>query len=755
MIQSLNGEWQLSWKDPSDGNGKTIPAKVPGNVIGDLTRAGIVPDPYAGTNSNLLRPYEFVDWEYRTGFSAPEPAEGERLELVFEGIDTAAEILVNGKIAGHACNMVIPHRFDVTDLVHHKEKNELVVKIRSSINEARKFRRPPSAVASTYNYEGLYLRRPMHTYGWDIAPRLVGAGLWRNVSLEIVKPERWTSLYLFTSKVSPEKAELVLDWSFTTPAETLENLEAHLTMRCGDSVLEQHFPLRFVTGVFEFDVPHPRLWNPLGSGEQNLYTVELKLIHCGKTVDVRVWETGIRTIRLERTEEMENGKGKFEFIVNNRPVFIKGSNWVPSDALHGENPERVGKALELFRDLGCNMVRCWGGNVYEDEEFFSLCDRFGLLVWQDFMFACEVPPHDTAFCETIRQEAEAVVTRLRNHPSLALWCGDNECDEFFFYKKSTKRLPPSFNRISREILPDAVGTFDPARDYLPSSPYLSDSLWRGNRRYDSPEQHLWGPRDNWKSSFYKDNTAIFASEIGYHGMPNLESIRKFIPEESLNGRIGNPDWLCHASQPFHDPDGPYAYRIQLMEDQVAGCFESVPETLEKFILCSQIVQAEAFKFFIESFRMRKWRKTGLIWWNVIDCWPQFSDAVVDYYYSRKLAYWYIRTAQKPLSLMFGEPESWCIRLYAVNDLSRPQSGDYKVSDILTGDELCRGSFEIAPDTAAEIDSLRICQGCRRMLLIEWSANGETCFNHYYQGSAPYDFEQYTAGLAILREKLKF
>lgn len=137
MIQSLNGEWQLSWKDPSDGNGKTIPAKVPGNVIGDLTRAGIVPDPYAGTNSNLLRPYEFVDWEYRTGFSAPEPAEGERLELVFEGIDTAAEILVNGKIAGHACNMVIPHRFDVTDLVHHKEKNELVVKIRSSINEAR------------------------------------------------------------------------------------------------------------------------------------------------------------------------------------------------------------------------------------------------------------------------------------------------------------------------------------------------------------------------------------------------------------------------------------------------------------------------------------------------------------------------------------------------------------------------------------------------------------------------------------------
>ncbi len=755
MMVSLNGEWQLGWKAPSDGSWKTIPARVPGNVIGDLVRAGMIPDPYFGTNSTLLRPYEFVDWEYRTVFFPPSVAEGERLELVFEGIDTVAEILVNGTIAGYAGNMVIPHRFDVTELVRHGAENELAVKIRSSINEARKFHRPPAAIASRYNYEGLYLRRPMHTYGWDIAPRLVGAGLWRNVFLEVIEPERWTSLYLFTAQVSPEKAEMVLDWSFETPSEELSGFEAHLTMRCGDSVFERRFPLLFVTGVFEFEVPQPLLWNPLGSGEQNLYSVELELVHSGKTVDVRIWNTGIRTIHLERTEELENGKGRFEFIVNNRRVFIKGSNWVPADALHGENPERAGKALELFRDLGCNMVRCWGGNVYEDEEFFSLCDRYGLLVWQDFMFACEVPPHDAEFCETVRLEAETIVTRLRNHPSLALWCGDNECDELFFYRKSTNHLPPSFNRISREILPDAVGTFDPARDYLPSSPYLSDSIWRGKRRYDSPEQHLWGPRDNWKSAFYKDNTAIFASEIGYHGMPNLESIRKFIPAESLNGRIGNPDWLCHAAQPFGDPEGPYAYRIRLMEEQVEGCFGMVPDNLEEFIFRSQIVQAEAFKFFIESFRMRKWRKTGLIWWNVIDCWPQFSDAVVDYYYSRKLAYWYIRTAQRPFSLMFDEPEAWCIRLHAVNDLSRELSAEYRVSDILTGEVLCGGTFEIGADAAVVVDSIRICQGRQRMLLIEWSVEGESCFNHYYQGTAPFDFEKYSAGLAVLRQKLKF
>lgn len=756
MALSLNGTWQLSWKEPSDGTLKTIPAQVPGNVIGDLARAEIVPDPYRGTNSNLLRPYEFVDWEYRTAFSAPELAAGERLELVFEGIDTIAEIFVNGASVGHAANMVIPHRFDITDQVRSDSGNELVVQIQSSINYARRFRRPPAAVASSYNYEGLYLRRPMHTYGWDIAPRLVGAGLWRNVSLEVVKPERWTSLYLFTVQVSPKKAELMLDWSFETPSGTLEGFEARLTMQCGDTVCEQRFPLRFVTGVHGFDVPAPRLWYPLGSGEQNLYSVELELIHDGKTADIRRWTAGIRTIRLERTEENVNGEGKFEFIVNNRPVFIKGSNWVPSDALHGENPERVGKSLELFRDLGCNMVRCWGGNVYESEDFFDFCDRCGLLVWQDFMFACEVPPHDTEFSETVRREAEAVITRLRNHPSLALWCGDNECDELFFYNKSINRLPPSFNKISREILFDAVGTYDPARDYLPSSPFLSDPIWRGKRRYASPEQHLWGPRDNWKSSFYKDNTAIFASEIGYHGMPNPESIKKFIPPESLNGRIGNPDWLCHAAQAFNDPNGPYAYRIKLMLDQVEGCFGEVPEKLEDFVAYSQIVQAEAFKFFIENFRMRKWRKTGLIWWNVIDCWPQFSDAVVDYYFSKKLAYWYIRTAQRPLSLMFGEPDAWRIRLYAANDLPRPQSGHYRVRDILTDETVCEGEYEIAADSAAEIDSLHICQGHRRMLLIEWTdEEGQACFNHYYQGSAPFDYSEYSACLTELRRKLNF
>ena len=345
--------------------------------------------------------------------------------------------------------MVIAHRFPIPAERLNGE-NELLVRIRSSVNHARGFRRPPYCRANSYGYEGLFLRRPMHTYGWDIAPRLVGAGIWRRAYLEVLQPERWTDLYLVTTAVSNRKSQLVLSWNFESDAAALTGYEAHISFVCRDRRHEERFPLYFTTGTKYIELENAYLWFPRGSGEQNLYTVTLELIHNGKTVDTRIWKTGIRTVELHRSEMLDGEmKGEFVFVINGRKIFIKGSNWVPADALHGERPERVKNALDLFVDLGCNMVRCWGGNVYEDEEFFRYCDEHGLLVWQDFMFACETAPQDDAFLEAVRREAEAVICAFRNHPSLALWCGDNECDELFFYSALNKRLLPSMNRISR------------------------------------------------------------------------------------------------------------------------------------------------------------------------------------------------------------------------------------------------------------------------------------------------------------------
>ncbi len=750
---ALNRPWTLSFLDPAGESRRTIPAQVPGNVLGDLFRAGIIPDPYWGSNSVALRPYEFVDWEYRTTFAAPSLQPHEHLQVVFEGIDTVAEIFVNGARLGRSANMVIPHRFDLDASRLKADGNELVVRIQSSANAARNFRVPPGSMATCdYNAEGLFLRRPMHTYGWDIAPRLVGAGLWRQAYLEIVKPERWTDLYLTTTSATPKVGQMMFRWSFASDRKALMGYEGRLTLECRGHQVEKRFAIVFTSGGFSFEVPRPHLWFPRGSGEPDLYNVRLDLLHDGEIVDTRTWRTGIRTVELRRSELLDaERKGEFVFIVNGRKVFIKGSNWVPANAIHGESAERVRKNLDLFIDLGCNMVRSWGGSVYEDEVFFDYCDEHGLLVWQDFMFACELPPQDEDFLASVREEAEVIVCRLRNHPSLAVWSGDNECDGAYFYPPFN-RYPTSSNRVTRDILPRVVFQFDPNRDYLPSSPYFSDAVHRLQDVDRAPEQHLWGFRDSWKDRYYQENQAIFASEIGYHGMTNVESIRRFIPEAELNDRHG-PAWICHASQPFGLADGPYASRNALMENQAKNFWGRVDEDLETFMKGSQIVQAEAMKYFIELFRACKWAKTGIIWWNVIDCWPQFSDAVVDYYYVRKLAYYYIKQAQQPLSLIVSDPADWHCRLTAVNDRTAPAAGRYQVTDLVTGETFSEGEYEVGAESACQVAAFRVCRGEHRMLLVEWDDHGKFSCNHYLLGSPPFKLDQYLDWLGRLDARL--
>ncbi len=742
MKKYLNAFWTLSFTT-LEGKHYEIPAQVPGNVIGDMFRANIIPDPYFGCNSNMLRPYEFIDWMYSTKFHAPILKKDERLQINLDGVDTIFELRINGKSVGNGKNMFIPHHFDITDHIRQDSENELSVKIESSIQYARKFKRPNNVSGSPYGYEGVYIRSPKHSYGWDIAPRLIGAGIWRSVSIEIIEPTRWTDVYLYTVSFDKHSAHMALDWSFDTDSISLDGFSALICLTCGEQKFEYPFTPTFVTGKTHFDLPDPQLWEPAGYGKQHLYQVELHLYQNGKKVAVKNFRTGIRTVRLEHSELGDSeSSGKFQFHVNEKPVFIKGSNWVPFEALHGEHPERMRKSLELFAEAGCNMVRCWGGNVYEDDDFFDYCDELGLIVWQDFMFACEFAPLDPDFLEQVREEAECIVKKLRQHPALVLWSGDNECDEKIFWDKEYNRRKPSENKITRVILPQAVASFDPVRDFLPSSPYIADSAEISNNHYGIPEQHLWGPRDNFKSCFYKENKAVFASEIGYHGMPCLDSVRKFIPDGELNGRTTSPAWNCHASQPFNQMNGPWSYRIQLMIDQVCSQFGTCPDDLEKFIELSQSVQAEAFKFFIELFRMNKPKKTGLIWWNVIDCWPQFSDAVVDYYYRKKLAFRFIRKSQQDVCLMFSEPDAWCITLKAVNDRREPVALSYKVTDIDDGKEYLSGSADLPADGVTDLDSLRICQGEQKMYLIEWNIQGRTFTNHYTQGVTPLDPDRY-------------
>jgi beta-mannosidase len=758
--QSLNGAWSLYTfaqrgspvHAPADLAAHTpIAAEVPGVAQLDMVRAGLLEDPYYAQNILALRPLEQNEWWYSRSF-VPDalPGAAQSAVLHFEGVDCVAEYFLNGQRFGESDNMLIEHEFDVTGLLR-PGANELVVHIFSPIEVARVRALDCGVLAASLagGHESLLLRRAPSSYGWDILCRAVTSGLWRGVSLAVREPHRVEQLYIATRHLRPDggNAGLRLHYALATDDPDLDALTLRLALVLeGTPVLTLERPLWFVAGNWEFDLPDPQLWWPFGYGEQPLYTAQLSLLRRGAVLCAKAVTLGVRTIQLERSDTTtQEGDGEFKFVVNGVPILCKGSNWVPLDAFHSRDAARYAPALALLRESNCNIVRCWGGNVYEDHAFFDLCDRYGLLVWQDFSMACCIYPRQERFFAAMEQEAAFIVRKLRQHPSLALWCGDNECDDF----SMGWGVDPNTNPLTRERLRTVVANNDFYRAYLPSSPYLSPRSIA--ERLPKPEQHLWGPRDYYKSNFYQTASAHFVSEIGYHGCPNRASLEKFLSPAALWPWQGNAEWITHASDFTGQTDGPYAYRIRLMADQIRELFGTVPEDLDDFILASQISQAEAKKSFIEMTRLQKWRRTGIIWWNMLDGWPQFSDAVVDWYWGKKLAFTYIQRAQAPLCLLLTEPQDWHCKLVAGNDSRSDFAGTYRMTDAQSGEALLAGSFVSKANQNTELAKMRVSRGEHKIFLIEWEADGQAGRNHYLLGNPPFDLTDYKK---ILQEKLQ-
>ena len=753
---SLDGEWTLVHFPEGSvpvthpghlprAGAAVLPALVPGNVELDLMRAGELPDIYVADNVHLLRPLEYHEWWYRRAFEAPGVAPGQRVDLVFEGLDCLATVWVNGVEVGRAENMFISHRFDVTRLLRAGTGNEVVVRLGSVMNAARAHVPDPGEGHLPTNWELLSIRKAAHMGGWDIAPRILSAGIWRPAALEVREPTEIVDLFYHTARADEGSAQLDVHYHFATDARDLDGFSLRFTGVCGESKFASEVPARFVSGQTSIGIGRPQLWWPKGYGEPALYQVTCELLRHGQVVDARTDRVGLRVLNLRRTETTGENGGEFRFEVNGTPILVKGANWVPADAIHSQDAGRYEAALALFDDLGCNMVRCWGGGVYEDHAFFDCCDSHGMLVWQDFGMACARYPQNPEFLERVLREAESVVRKLRNHPSLAVWCGDNECDDAWLWGGNQD---PARNRITREVLPQVVQRCDPWRPFVPSSPYHApEKIRRGDPKL-LPEQHLWGPRDYFKSRFYTESTAHFIGEIGYHGCPNVSSLRRFLDEEHLWPGQENSQWITHCTDSTPG-GGPYKYRVQLMADQIRELFGISPDNLAEFALASQISQAEAKKFFVEMVRLRKWRRTGVLWWNVIDCWPQFSDAIVDYYFGKKLAYHYLRRVQGPVCLMVDEPESWHVRVVAGNDSRRPAAGPFRVWDADTGETLLEGEFHTDANANRELGRIRISHGEHRLFLLQWSVDGEQGGNHYLLGKPPVPFDRYRAWLQAI------
>ena len=732
-IIDLNGIWGLRGRRQTQPSSPwlALDATVPGCVQLDLSSAGYLPeDLFMGENILQTEKYEDYEWIYERTFTAP--AERKDVYLVFEGVDCVAEYYLNDHLIGKSENMFIAHEFEVGAHLRDGE-NTVKVHIFSPVIAAHELDYPLSSLKAWSNAPvQTGIRRAPHSYGWDIMPRAVTSGLWRGVRLEVRDAIRFSQLYCQTGPRSCEILfELEHDYALSG------GIEVVFSGQCGeDSTFEQRCAMAYTKhGRLSLSIKNPKTWWPYGYGEANVYDATARIYKDGELVHEQAFSFGLRSAVLDRTDTTDGKNGRFRFLVNGTEIMCRGSNWVPMDAFHSRDAERYADALALVKDIGCNIVRCWGGNVYEDHAFFDFCDRNGIMVWQDFAMACRNYPQDDRFKALITQEATAVVRKLRNHPCIVLWSGDNEVDEMMM----GQGLDPANNSITRRWLPDVIWQNDWSRSYLPSSPYVSEAIFRQGDRTNIPENHLWGPRDYYKSSYYKDSKAHFVSETGYHGCPSLESIKKFITPERVWPYANNPEWILHSSDQ-HGRD----HRVMLMEKQIRQLFGTVPTDPEEYILASQISQAEAKKYMIERMRLGRPHKTGIIWWNLLDGWPQMSDAVVDYYYCKKLAYYYIKRAQAPFSIAVDELANWSMRVCACNDTLIQQSGHVTIKDAETDELLYDADFTARPNVTTPLTSLPIYYSEQRVLIIEWTVGEQSGRNHHLCGFPPFDLPRYKA-----------
>lgn len=758
----LNGLWQLTVmhdrdyqelkapknviQDVREGKIPGIPADVPGNFELDLQACGLLPDAFTGSNVEKLQEYEDCHLFYYRRFEF-EPQHKTIPRLVFEGLDTFADIYVNGQMVYQASNMLIPHLIPVEWL--QQGEADIVVHIRPTLLEAKKKTPSIGTAAMKYNGPSLYVRKAPHMFGWDIAPRIVSGGIWRPVRLEYCPDMRIEEVYLATASVDTQNrsASVTLFYAVQYGNANISDFTLNCHAVCEDSSFTMKENLWFHSGRLHAQVHNACIWWPKGRGRQSLYTVTVNLEYRGKVVDTCIFRTGLRTVELNYSPVCpEYPDGEFDIKVNHESLFVLGTNWVPADAFHSRDIHRISGICDLVDDIGCNAIRCWGGNVYEDDVFFDLCDRKGIIVWQDFAMACGIYPQDAFMQDQLRTEVECIVKKLRNHPSLCIWAGDNECDMAF-----VNFLPlrdPNRNVLTRRVIPEILSEQDYFRPYIPSSPYMDEVSF--TNRSNTPEDHLWGPRDYYKGEYYKNSKARFVSEIGYHGCPSPASVKKFITPQNL-WPINNREWLLHAASPEPDTSAPFGYRNDLMKSQVFNLFGKDMDSLQDFSLASQLSQSEAMKFFIEMFRSQRGFRRGIIWWNIMDGWPQFSDAVVDYYFTKKLSYGVIKRSQYPVCMMISDADGKLPMLFAVNDTKEDRTIDYNVYDAGNGRRLvAKGTAAVPKDSCAALEAVEP-EPEQTLLIIDYKVGGQAYRNHYLYGKPPFDFRW----LADIMEKENF
>jgi len=671
-VQQLHEGWQFRL-DPTAANLAAhrevthwMPATVPGTVQTDLMALRKLPDPYLSDNESKVQWVGLADWQYQTRFAlGSEALKHDHVDLVFEGLDTFATVKLNGTELLHADNMFRSWRMPVKTILR-AGGNLLEVTLSSPIGtmKPRLASLPyvmPGAYDSAFGDElpgrnsSTYVRKAGYQYGWDWGPRVVALGIWKPVRLEVYDSVRASDLHIEQLHLDDDVAALNVQLSIQSDGMLPLSLEIHIAAPDGSTQTVRHEAALFA-GNNPVSVPiriaHPRRWWPNGYGRPDLYTVEAVVSVNGRTIGTSQRRIGLRTTEIRR--QADQWGRSFELLVNGIPIFAKGANLIPFDLLPSRvTPAQQDRMLQSAVAANMNILRIWGGGIYQDDHFYDRADELGLMIWQDFMFGGAIPPYDTAFRENVAVEAAEQVKRLRDHPSIVLWVGNNEVQtDWENWGGSTQELKKSISADERErIVMGMMRLFDQTlraavMQYSPQTPY-----WAGtpSTDYDGPadqdndgDRHYWSVWGGKPVEEYLEVTPRFMSEFGLQSFPSMATIGAFA--SPADRQIESP--VMRAHQKYDKGNGNQRLLLYIRNNY------GVPKSFADFVYLSQLMQAEGIELAASHLRAARPRNMGVMYWQLNDVWPGASWSSIDYFGRWKALHFHARRFFAPVATSF-------------------------------------------------------------------------------------------------------
>lgn len=662
----LNTGWEFS----QAGTEKWMSAVVPGTVHQDLIRHELLPNPFYGTNEEKIQWVENEDWEYRTSFIVSEEqlARG-GAQLIFEGLDTYADVYLNGSLLLKADNMFVGYTLPVKSVLR-KGENHLQIYFHSPIRQTL-----PQYASNGFNYPAdndhhekhlsVFSRKAPYSYGWDWGIRMVTSGVWRPASLRFYDVATISDYHVNQVSLTDEAAQLSNDLIVNsinqqeTPAEVRINISLE-----GNTVAEIEQQVTLHPGnnhiTLPAEVTNPVRWMPNGWGAPTLYHISARIMCGDRIVAEKTHRIGLRTVKV--VNEKDKDGESFYFEVNGIPMFAKGANYIPQDALlPNVTAERYQNLFRDIKEANMNMIRVWGGGTYEDDLFYDLADENGILVWQDFMFACTPYPSDSTFLKRVEAEAAYNIRRLRNHASLAMWCGNNEILEALKYWGYEKQFTPEvykglmqgYDKLFRQLLPAMVQEYDADRFYVHSSPYHAN--WGRPESWSIGDSHNWGV---WygKKPFESLDSDLprFMSEFGFQSFPEMKTIASFASPEDY--QIESEVMNAHQKSSI----GNSLIRTYMERDFI------IPESFEDFVYVGLVLQGQGMRHGLEAHRRNRPYCMGTLYWQLNDSWPVVSWSSIDYYGNWKALHYQAQRAFAPVLINCLQQDN-SISVYLISD----------------------------------------------------------------------------------------